>query len=76
MESKGLWVAKNSLSRTGNGAWTRFCNDGNVIFLHGCEIKSGSGLGTRLQLHYLYMYVHCSRIVCLANHNIILSVAI
>ena len=26
------------------------------IFLHGCEIKSGSGLGTRLQLHDLVTY--------------------
>ena len=40
------------------------------IFLHGCEIKSGSGLGTRLEDHMMrtrYSQYSPDHMVCLAG---------
>ena len=42
------------------------------IFLHGCEIKSGSGLGTRLLFSYCNVYMLCMHIPTI---NMQLSIA-
>ena len=43
-------------------------------FLHGCELKSGSGLGTRLALKYLQQFFFSE--VGDTGHGMILSISI